>query len=82
MDEIESIRERNRRVESDKAWETSFSRRIIISLMIYFVVVVFLLLLKVSNPFVNALVPPVGYFLSTLTFPFLKKIWIEKIYKK
>lgn len=34
--EIEIIKERNRRVESDKLWETSYTRRFLLMLFTYF----------------------------------------------
>ena len=33
--EIKQIKERNKRVQLDKAWETSFSRKILIMLFTY-----------------------------------------------
>ena len=82
MKEIELIKERNRRVEIDKAWETSKTRRTVIALMTYFVIVIFLYIIDVANPWLIALVPTIGYVLSTLTLPFFKKTWIKGIYKK
>ena len=82
MKEIELIKERNRRVEIDKAWETSKTRRTVIALMTYFVIVIFLYIIDVANPWLIALVPTIGYILSTLTLPFFKKTWIKGIYKK
>jgi len=78
---LTSIQERNRRVEADKAWETSRTRRGIIAVMTYLIVVLFLFLIKVSHPWQNALVPTVGYVLSTLTLPVCKRWWMEK-YRK
>lgn len=80
-DQIQAIAERNKRVETDKAWETSLTRRIIISIMTYFVVVIFLLINSMPNPWLNALIPAIAFFLSTLTLSFFKKIWIS-LYKK
>lgn len=40
--EIENIKARNKRVEKDKAWETSLTRRIFIAVSTYILVVVFL----------------------------------------
>ena len=34
--EIKEIKERNKRVETDKAWETSWTRKICIALLTYF----------------------------------------------
>lgn len=35
--EINQIKERNKKVEADKAWETSLSRKILIAILIYIV---------------------------------------------
>lgn len=80
--EIELIKERNRRVEADKAWETSRTRRVIVALMTYAVIVVFLLMIGAPNPLLIALVPTIGYVLSTLTLPFFKKWWEKSVYRK
>lgn len=80
--EIESIKERNKRVEMDKAWEISKFRRLIIAIMTYIIIAVFLVLISVPNPWLNALVPTLGFILSTLTLSLLKKHWIKNFYKK
>ena len=80
--EIESIKARNQRVELDKAWEISYTRRIIITVMTYIVIVIFLVLIKAPYPFLSALVPAIGFFLSTLTLPFFRKWWMNDAYKK
>jgi len=80
--EIESIKERNTRVEVDKAWEVSKTRKIIIAIFTYFVIVLFFIVAGVANPFVNALVPTLGFILSTLSLSVFKKIWLKEIYKK
>lgn len=76
--EIALIKERNRRVEADKAWETSFSRKILIAILTYIVVVLFFLAADLEKPFINAIVPALGFILSTLTVSILKKYWIRK----
>ena len=81
-EDIESIRERNKRVEADKAWEVSMTRRLIIALMTYIVIVIFLWLINVSKPLLNAIVPTIGFILSTLTLPLFKRFWLNNIYKK
>ena len=82
VDDIETIKERNKRVEMDKAWETSITRRIIIALMTYIIIVIFLWSINAPRPWLNAIVPTVGFILSTLTLPFFKQFWINHIYKK
>ncbi len=80
--EIEAIKERNARVEIDKAWEVSKTRKIIIAILTYIVIVLFFIVANLPNPFVNALVPTAGFVLSTLSLPLFKKIWLKEIYKK
>lgn len=76
--EIEQIKLRNQRVEADKAWETSRTRKILILALTYIVVVIFFTVAKLGNPFINAIVPTTGFFLSTLTIPFFKNRWLKK----
>jgi len=76
--EIDKIKERNARVERDKAWETSLTRKLLILVLTYFVVIIFFFVTKLPNPFVNALVPTLGFFLSTLTVPWIKAFWIKR----
>ena len=78
--DINEIKERNKRVEGDKAWEISWFRRIVIALMTYIVVVLFLWVINVGNHWLNALVPTGGFVLSTLSLPFIKRWWVENRY--
>ncbi|MFZ2253395.1 MAG: hypothetical protein WAW13_04500 [Minisyncoccia bacterium] len=78
MEQIDEIKERNRRVELDKAWETSVARRFIIAVITYVVATIWLIVIENEKPFLNALVPLGGYLLSTLSLSFVKKWWIEK----
>lgn len=80
--EIDLIKERNNRVEADKAWETSNMRAGAIMLMTYVITAVVFYFIGVKNYLLNALIPTVGFYLSTLSLPFIKKWWILKIYKK
>ena len=77
--EIELIKERNKRVEQNKAWETSFIRRISIAILTYIIVVTYSLLIKeVSNVFLTSLVPVIGFLLSTLSINLIRKLWERK----
>jgi len=75
--DIQEIKERNTRVEKDKAWETSLSRKILITILTYIVVVLFFYFAELPSPFLNAIVPTLGFVLSTASIPFFKKIWIK-----
>ena len=74
--ELDEIKNRNKRVEADKAWETSKTRTLLILILTYVVIVIFFIVSKLDNPFINAIVPTIGFFLSTLTVPFFKKWWL------
>ena len=78
---IEKIEKRNKKVESDKAWEGSFVRKIVLILFTYFAVGLYLNVIHVSNPWINAIVPSLGFLLSTLTLPWIKNWWIKNIYR-
>jgi hypothetical protein len=79
---VESLQERNARVEADKAWETSWVRRMVIATITYVLVGYHSSLIGVSYPWLNAFVPAGGYFLSTLSIPFIKKFWIKKYWSQ
>ncbi len=74
--EIEEIKKRNKRVELDKAWETSWTRRICIMILTYIVVVVYSYIIKNNaSIYLSSLVPVLGFTLSTLSLKIVRKIW-------
>ena len=74
--EIENIKARNKRVELDKAWETSWTRRICIMVLTYIVVIIYSYLVRNNNNiFLSSLVPVIGFTLSTLSIRYVRKIW-------
>lgn len=72
------IEERNVRVEMDKAWETSWTRRGLIVALTYVIVAAFLSRVHPENMWVDAIIPCAGYLLSTLSLPPLKRDWIKR----
>lgn len=72
---VAAIEERNRRVEKDKAWEISWTRRIVVALLTYLTIGIYFLAIQVDRPWLNAIVPTLGFMLSTLTLPYFRKIW-------
>jgi hypothetical protein len=80
--EIDLIKERNKKVEADKAWETSGVRVASVLGMTYVVTAIVFYFLGVQNFLLNALIPTVGFYLSTQSLPLLKIWWINKYYKK
>lgn len=77
--EIEQIKQRNRKVELDKKWETSVTRKICICVLTYIVVIIYSYLTsKINNIFLSSLVPVIGFTLSTISLNFIRKIWERK----
>ncbi len=75
---IARIEQRNKQVEQNKAWETSWTRRASIALLTYVVVWMYLQFVVHVDPWINAIVPTTGFLLSTLTLGFIKSWWLEK----
>jgi len=80
-DRIKIIEERNKKVESDKAWELSYTRRGLLVLFTYLAIGIYLNAISLPDPWLNAIVPAVAFMLSTLTIPFFKKVWLRYIHK-
>jgi len=78
--ELEEIKQRNKRVELDKKWETSYTRKIVICVLTYIVVVVYSnITSKTNNIFLSSLVPVIGFSLSTLSLRIIRKVWEKYI---
>ena len=71
---ISKIEIRNKKVELDKKWETSYSRIISIVIITYSFMSLFFISIDAEKPFVNAIVPTFGFVLSTLSINIFKKI--------
>lgn len=80
--DIAEIKKRNIRVASDKAWETSYTRRGLIILFTYLAIGFYLAAINVPRAWLNAIVPSVAFTLSTLSLPFFKRLWKKHVYKK
>ena len=74
--EIAKIKERNKRVELDKAWETSWTRKICICILTYIVVVIYSYLInKNNNIWLSSLFPVIGFTLSTVSLNLVRTVW-------
>lgn len=77
--EINEIKERNKRVELDKAWETSWTRKICICILTYIVVIIYSYVIRnFDNILFSSLVPVIGFTLSTLSLKIVRNIWEKK----
>lgn len=84
MDELEQIKndiaeikKRNARVEADKAWETSLFRKILVAVLTYIVIVLFFAVAGLPKPFINPVVPTIGFLLSTMSISYFKTLWLK-----
>jgi hypothetical protein len=82
LERIKRIEERNRKVESDKAWETSYARRGLLTIFTYLAVGFYLQAINIPNPWMNAIVPAAAFMLQTLTLPFFKRVWMRYSYRQ
>ncbi len=80
-DRIAKIEARNKKVEADKAWETSWTRKVLLIIFTYAAIALYLKFIVGINPWINAIVPAVGFLLSTLTLPWFKRVWTQYVYK-
>lgn len=81
-EKIRQIEERNKRVELDKAWETSWGRKIVIAILTYFIIVLFFYFANLPKPFINSIVPTLAFMLSILSLIVFKKVWMKYLVKK
>ncbi len=79
---LRRIEERNARVEADKAWETSYTRRSLLTLFTYLAIGFYLQAIAIPFAWLNAIVPAVAFMLSTLTLPFFKRTWLKHVHGK
>ncbi|MEK7616976.1 MAG: hypothetical protein AAB414_02895 [Patescibacteria group bacterium] len=79
--EIDAIKERNRRVEREKAWEVSWTRKVMIVFLTYIVIAIFFMFVGTVEPLLDAIVPSIAFILSTLSAPFIKQWWLKHIHK-
>ena len=74
--EILKINKRNKKVELDKKWETSTTRKVFICILTYIIVLIYSYIIKsTSSIFLSSLVPVIGFALSTLSLKYIRKLW-------
>lgn len=75
---VAAIEQRNDRVANDKAWETSLVRRGLIAGVTYIFAFILLNILGHEGAWKHALVPVLGYVVSTFSLPPVKEFWIKR----
>lgn len=79
---IDIINQRNKKVEAEKAWEISKLRIFSLCSITYIIASFVMYFIGVENFLLNALIPTLGFFLSTQSLPLIKKWWIDKFLNK
>jgi hypothetical protein len=72
---LEKIELRNKKVELDKKWESSTTRKVLIVLFTFISIGTYMWAIGVEKPLLNAVIPSLGFTLSTLSLPYFKEIW-------
>mgnify|MGYP000228436451 CR=1 FL=1 len=78
---VQAIEKRNREVEVDKSLEGSWTRKLLIIIFTYLSIALYLKFIVGIDPWINAVVPSLGFLLSTLTLPFFKSVWVKYLKK-
>lgn len=74
---LSSIIERNHKVETEKAWERSRTRILSILGLTYMLMALTFRIIGVEDYFISAIIPTLGYLLSTQSVPIIKKQWLR-----
>jgi hypothetical protein len=74
---VRKIEERNRNVELGKEWETSWARRLVLMGLTYLTLGIYMWAIDLPRPWLNAIVPAIGFMISTLTMPWFKSLWLK-----
>lgn len=79
--DLTQIKQRNKLVEVDKKWERSATRKLLLMIFTYLAIGLYLQAIDVEEPWISAVVPSIGFLLSTLSLPFFRRMWERYIYK-
>jgi hypothetical protein len=72
-----TVKRRNNRVEKEHEWNTSFVRGLVIMVCTYVCLGLYMQLVDIDRPWINAIVPTVGFWLSTLSLDKLRPIYLR-----
>jgi len=75
--EIEALKQRNFEKDRGKEFESSYTRVIFIMVVTYWTLFGYMAIIKTNQPFLDAIVPTVGFNISTWSLPHVKVCWIK-----
>lgn len=79
-EQVEQIAIRNLKVHKDKAWETSKFRVFSICALTYATIALVFWMIGVEKVLINAIIPTLGFYLSTQSLPFIKQWWLGRYF--
>ncbi len=79
--EVKELQKRNARVDTNKAWETSLTRKLVLSALIYLLALGLFASEYDPHIYTDALLPAVAFLISTLTIQAVKNWWVKRVYK-
>lgn len=76
--EVNQLKQRNFEKDRGKEFESSYTRVLFLMAVTYWTLFGYMaLVIKSKNPFLDAIVPTVGFNISTWSLPYVKEWWIQ-----
>lgn len=75
--EVEALKQRNFEKDRGKEYEGSYTRIFFLMMITYWTLFAYMYIIETNNPFLDAIVPTVGFNISTWKLPFVKEWWIQ-----
>lgn len=72
---LKRILTRNQKVDEEKRWKESLTHRLSVTVLIYIISVCCFYFASVHEIFIVALIPSLGYFISTIKLKLIRHIW-------
>ena len=75
--EIEALQQRNFDKDRGKEFESSYTRVFFLMFVTYWTLFGYMYIIDTNNPWLDAIVPTVGFNISTWGLPVVKEYWIQ-----
>ena len=77
QEEVDHINQRNVEKDRGKEFETSYTRVIFLMTITYCTLFGYMSFIKTNHPSLDAIVPTVGFNISTWSLPYIKEWWVS-----
>jgi hypothetical protein len=75
--EIDALQQRNFEKDRGKDFETSYTRVFFLMFVTYWTLFAYMYIIGTNQPFLDAIVPTLGFNISTWSLPLVKEWWIQ-----